>query len=140
GFCGVADRTGRGTQPRDAAVKAVRVHDRGARRLRARRTRGRIAGAGHLRGDPAVRALVGGTVPLANHGTLAGGNPPAGAAENGRQRLSSAVGRSSSRSVFLPQANDLSTAAFEANRRGKTDKASSNCKTCNIYSSWPPKF
>ena len=31
GLCRVADRTGRGTQPRDAAIQTVGVHDRGAR-------------------------------------------------------------------------------------------------------------
>ena len=87
GLCRVADRPGRGTQPRDAALKTVRVHDRGARPLRAGRARRRGAGAGDLGGDPAVRALAGGALPAANHRAVAGGNPSAGAAEDGRKRL-----------------------------------------------------
>ena len=79
--------TGRGTQPGDAAVETVGVHDRGARPLRAGRARGRGAGAGDLGGDPAVRALAGGALPVADHRAVAGRNPSAGAAEDGRQRL-----------------------------------------------------
>ena len=55
--------------------------------LRAGRPRRRGAGAGDLGGDPPVRALAGRALPLADHGAVAGGNPPAGAAEDGRQRL-----------------------------------------------------
>ena len=47
------------------------------------RPRGRGAGAGDLGGDPALRPLAGGAVPLADHGAVAGGNSPAGAAEDG---------------------------------------------------------
>ena len=83
----VADRRRRGTQPGDAAVKTVGVHDRGARPLRTGRPRRRGAGAGDLGGDPAVRALAGGALPLANHRAVAGGNPPPGAAEDGRKHL-----------------------------------------------------
>ena len=43
-----------------------------AHRLRARRPRGRSAGAGDLHRDPPVRALAGGAVPLADHGAVAG--------------------------------------------------------------------
>ena len=87
GVCRIADRPGRGTQPGDAALQAVGVHDRGARPVRAGRPRRRGAGAGDLGGDPAVRALAGRALPVANHGFVAGGNPSAGAAEDGRQRL-----------------------------------------------------
>ena len=38
-------------------------------------------------GDPAVRALAGRALPLADHRAVAGRNPPARAAEDGRQRL-----------------------------------------------------
>ena len=38
-------------------------------------------------GDPPLRALAGGALPLANHRAVAGGNPSARAAEDGRQRL-----------------------------------------------------
>ena len=38
-------------------------------------------------GDPAVRALARRALPRADHGAVAGGNPPAGAAEDGRQHL-----------------------------------------------------
>ena len=79
--------TRRGAQPRDAAVEAVRVHGGGARRLRARRARGRGAGAGDLGRHPALRALAGGAIPLADDGAVAGGNPSARPAEDGRQRL-----------------------------------------------------
>ena len=87
GLCRIADRTGRGTQPRDAAVQAVGVHDRSARSLRARRARRRGAGAGDLGVDPPVRAFTGGTVPVADHRAVAGGNPSAGAAEDGWKRV-----------------------------------------------------
>ena len=78
---------GRGAQPRDAAVKALGVHDRGAHRLREGRARGRGAGAGDLDRDPPLRALAGGAFPLADHGAVAGRNPSAGAAEDGGERL-----------------------------------------------------
>ena len=73
--------------PGDAAVKTVGIHDRGARPLRAGRARRRGAGAGDLGGDPPVRALAGGALPVADHGAVAGGNPPARPAEDGRKRL-----------------------------------------------------
>ena len=87
GLRGIARRPGRRPQPRDAALEAVRIHDRGARPLRAGRARRRGAGAGDLGGDPPVRAFAGRALPLADHGAVAGGNPPARAAEDGRQRL-----------------------------------------------------
>src|SRR5260370_38643301 len=87
GLCRVADRPRRGTQPGDAAIKTVRVHDRGARPLRTGGPRRRGAGIGNLGGDPAVRALAGRALQAANHRTVAGGNPSARAAEDGRKRL-----------------------------------------------------
>ena len=43
--------------------------------------------AGHVRGDPAVRAIIGGALPRTDHGIVAGRNPSARAAENCRKRL-----------------------------------------------------
>ena len=93
GLCRIAGRPGRGAQPGDAAIQTVRVHDRGARPVRAGRPRGRSAGAGDLGGDPAVRAFAGGALQVANHRSVAGGNPSAGAAEDGRKRLAARRGR-----------------------------------------------
>ena len=87
GLCRVADRPGRGTHAGDAAVKAVRIHDGGARPLRAGRARGRGAGAGDVGGDPPLRALAGRALQVANHGAVAGGNPSARPAEDGRECL-----------------------------------------------------
>ena len=87
GVCRIDRRPGRGSQPRHAALKAVGVHDLGAQRLRAGRPRRRSAGAGHLGRDPPVRPLAGRALPLADHRAVAGRNPPARAAEDGRQRL-----------------------------------------------------
>ena len=102
-------RPGRGAQPRDAAVEAVGIHDPGARPLRAGRARRRGAGAGDLGGDPAVRALARGALPRADHGAVAGGNPSARAAEDGRQRLGTRIRRKSADGdeAFSPQANGL---------------------------------
>ena len=80
-------------------------------RVRAGRARGRSAGAGHLGGDPAIRALAGGAFPVANHRAVAGGNPSAGAAEDGRKRVEPAAGPA------LPQiisANRLAKQGFSA--------------------------
>ena len=87
GVCGIDRRHRRGPQPRHAALKAVGVHDLGPQRLRAGRPRRRSAGAGHLGRDPPVRPLAGRALPLADHRAVAGRNPPARAAEDGRQRL-----------------------------------------------------
>jgi len=48
---------------------------------------GEAAGAGDLGGDQAVRTFAGGTFPGPNHRFVAGGDPSAGAAEDGRKRL-----------------------------------------------------
>ena len=97
--------TGRGTQPRDAAVEIVGVHDGGARQFRARRARGRGAGTGDLGGDPSLCAVAGRTLPLADHGAVAGGNPSARPAENCRKR----VAKHLSSCAFSPQATDFLT-------------------------------
>ena len=80
-------RPGRRAQPRHAALAADRVHHAGARALRGRRARGRGAGAGHLAGDPAVRARHRRALPRPDHGAVAVGNPPARAAQDGGQHL-----------------------------------------------------
>jgi len=87
GFRRVADWPGRGPQPGDAALKAFRVHDRGARPVRTGGARRRGAGARDLGGDQAVRAFAGGAFPGPNHRVVAGGDPSAGAAEDRRKRL-----------------------------------------------------
>ena len=52
-------RPGRGKEPRDGALAAVRVHHAGPRALRGRGARGRGPGAGHLAGvRPFVRSIV----------------------------------------------------------------------------------
>ena len=54
----------------------------------------------------------------ANNGPIAGGNPPQGAAEDGRQRLRGRAGQASEPKqrlgVFSPQANDF---LIRANQR-----------------------
>ena len=72
GLCRIADRPGRGTQPRDAAFQAVGIHDRGARAVRAGGPRRRGAGIGDLGIDPSLRAFAGGALQVANHGAVAG--------------------------------------------------------------------
>ena len=84
---GIDHRHRRRAQPGHAAVAAVGVHHAGPRALRGRRPRGRGAGAGHLAGDPAVRARHRRALPQPDQRAVAVGNPPAGAAEDGRRDL-----------------------------------------------------
>ena len=88
-------RPGRGEEPRDGALAALRVHHADPRALRGRRARGRSAGAGHLAGRAAVRALDRRALPHPDHGAVAVGNPPARAAEDRRRdlRRAAAVGK-----------------------------------------------
>ncbi|MET4838023.1 hypothetical protein ABIF44_007430 [Bradyrhizobium japonicum] len=65
-------RARRGTQPRDAALEAVGIHDRRARGLRARRARRRGAGAGHVCGNSSLRTLSRRAVPGPDDGAVAG--------------------------------------------------------------------
>ena len=71
----------------------------GPRALRGRRPRGRGAGAGHLAGDPAVRARHRRALPRPDQRAVAVGNPPAGAAEDRRQHLSSLSGATADHAV-----------------------------------------
>ena len=78
-------RPGRGPQPRDGALAPLRVHHAGARALRGCGARGRGAGAGHLAWRAAVRALDRRALPHPDDGDVAGGDPSARAAEDGRR-------------------------------------------------------
>ena len=100
--------------------------------LRAGRARRRGAGAGDLGGDPALRALAGRALPLADHRAVAGGNPPARAAEDGRQRLK-CRGKSAARrrAAFSPQANGLLNCG--ACRRDFAPTAHYHLRYCNNY-------
>ena len=91
GLCRVADWPGRGTHARDAALQIIGIHDSGAGSFRTGGARGRGAGAGDVGGDPPLRALAGGTVQVANHGVIAGGNPSARPAQDGGERLNAAT-------------------------------------------------
>ena len=62
---------------------------RAGMRRAARRTRGRVAGAGDVGGDPALRPLAGRALPGPDHGAVAGRDPSARAAEDGGQYLAS---------------------------------------------------
>ena len=73
-------RPGRRPQPRHAAVEAHRVHQPGARKIRAGGARRRGAGAGHLARHPAVRARHRRALPRPDQRAGAVGNSPAGAA------------------------------------------------------------
>ena len=122
GLCRIHHRPGRGEEPCDAAVKAVGVHGRGARRLRARRARRRIAGAGDVGRDPSLRALAGRAVPLADHRPVAGGNPSARAIEDGGQRLVVILARAATAvfpSGLMPEPQRRSDAT--GSRSGKKD-------------------
>ena len=96
-------RPGRRPQPRDAALAADRVHHAGARALRGGRARGRGAGAGDLGRHPAVRARRRRALPRADPGAVAGRNPSARPAEDGRQHLSAP----SAAAAFTPVQVDL---------------------------------
>ena len=60
---------------------------------------------------PFVRSLVE-RFQVANHGAVAGGNPSARAAEDGRKRLTAGKIDALSGGTFSPQANDLSAQAM----------------------------
>ena len=108
GFRRIHHRPGRGAQPRDAALKAVRIHDRGARPLRTGRARRRSAGAGDLGRDPAVRPLAGRAFPRPDHRAVAGRNPSARPAQDRRQHLSRhSESNGSWHAAFSHQTSDL---------------------------------
>ncbi len=88
GLCRGDRRPGRRPQPGHAALETLRVHQPGARALRGGGARGRSARAGYLGRHSAVRARHRGALPRPNQRAVPVGNPPAGAAENGRQHLS----------------------------------------------------
>ncbi len=77
-----------------AAIEAHRIHQHGAREIRARRARKRGAGAGDLAGDPAVRARHCRAFPRADGGAGAVGNPSARAAQDGGEYLTDFAARS----------------------------------------------
>ena len=87
----VHGRPGRRPPAGDAAVEAVGIHHAGAREIRGGGARRRGAGAGDLGRHPAVRARHRRALPRADAGGVAERNPPAGAAEDGRQHLISAI-------------------------------------------------
>ena len=87
GLRGIDRRPGRRPQPRHAAVEAHRIHQSGPREIRAGGARGRSAGAGHLAGHTAVRARHRRALPRPDERAGAVRNPPARAAEDGRQYL-----------------------------------------------------
>ena len=87
GFCRIHHRHRRRTQPCDAAIEAVGVHDGGARQIRAGGARRRRAGTRYLCRNTPVRALTGGAFPCTDHRVVAGRNSSARAAENRRQRV-----------------------------------------------------
>ena len=87
GLCRIDRRPGRRPQSRHAAVEAHRIHQSGAREIRAGGARRRSAGAGDLARHPAVRARHRRALPRPDQRAGAIGNPPAGAAEDGRKYL-----------------------------------------------------
>jgi hypothetical protein len=92
------------------------IYDCGARALRTGSARRRVAGAGDFCGHSTLRPLAGRALPGANDGAVAGRNPSARPAEDGRQYLGSSLPRPLRRRsrgrpvrrVFAPQANVFS--------------------------------
>ena len=83
-------------QPGDAAVAAHRIHHAGARTIRGGRTRRRGTRAGHLGGGAPFRARHRGTLPRPDRGDVAGRDPPAREAQDGREYLTRRVARTRS--------------------------------------------
>ena len=92
---------------------------------------GRGAGAGHLAPDPAVRARHRRALPRADQRHVAVGNPSPGAAENGRQHLTSRR-RLNQRNVNRPWNPEAPSYVGKRSRIGKGSgkRASSNRGVC----------
>ena len=99
-------RPRRRQKPRHAALEAHRIHQSGAREIRAGRARGRGAGARHLACGSSIRARHRRALPRPDHGTGAVRDSPAGAAAHGRQYLKLKRDRKTLDVMLLDQPRD----------------------------------